>query len=403
VAAFGRLAVLTVTDEFKASVRESHRVSSAATIYPVDGPPVVAQVISGSIRLDRSARVRRTGSIVVGFDLSENLDFVRELPFGGYVKLERGILYPDGRFERPAIGYLRINTVSWSELEGQATLELADRMAQVNDEVFRAPWAPTTKPSQAITDAVYAVFKDAIAYHVSTDPTDETALEDAVYDSDRGQAIDDLASSIGADAYFDAAGDFVLRPEPPDPSTVAPVWAYDVGAGGNLEEVSENLDRSAVRNGVALKGQSKAKNPPFYTLVSDDDPSSPTHWGGPFGKVALLVNLSAMQNKKQAKVAGAALLNLRLGLARTVTLRGVPMPALEPDDVIEVRYLDGRTEQLRVVSMSMPLDVTASMEIVAAGHYRPATAFTSTRSSRYKTITGPAAWAELEDAEVVTT
>jgi hypothetical protein len=393
--------MLTVSDEFKASVRESHRVSSAATIYPVEGPPVAASIISGSLRLDRSARVRRSGSIVCAFDLEDDLDFVRELPFGGYVKLERGLLYPDGRLERPTLAYLRVNTVSWSELEGQVTLELADRMAQVQDDVFRSPWAPRTTATQAIVDAVYAVFKDSIGYHVSTDPGTEPVLTDSVFESDRAQAIGDLASSVAATAYFDAAGDFVLEPDPVDPSTVEPVWTYDVGEAGNLEEVQENLDRSAVRNGVALKGQSKAANPPYYTLVSDDDPSSPTRWGGPFGKVALLVNLSAMQTKKQAKDTGASLLNLRLGLARTITFRGVPMPALEPDDVILVRYLNGRNEQLRVASMTMPLDVTNTMEIVATGHYRPEALVPTARRRRFKTVTGPAAMRELESAEVV--
>ena len=34
-----------------------------------------------------------------------------------------------------------------------------------------------------------------------------------------------------------------------------------------------------------------AEQPPIYALAVDDDPSSPTRWGGPFGKVALIVEL----------------------------------------------------------------------------------------------------------------
>ena len=58
----------------------------------------------------------------------------------------------------------------------------------------------------------------------------------------------------------------------------------------------------------------------------------------------MIVNLTGVSSQAQADSTAASLLNLRLGLARTVTLRGVPNPALEPGDLIEITYTDGRTE-----------------------------------------------------------
>ena len=396
--------MLPTSSKFQTAMRQSHRVSVAATIVPVGAPAADAQMIGGSIRLDVNARVRRQGTLVVGFDVNADLDYVRGLPFGGYARLERGVLFADGTPERPVVGHLRVENVSWSELEGQATLELADRMQQVQDEPFPQPWTPNgLKPSDAAVQAVHDVFGDTIAYHVSTTPASESPLVDATYDQDRAQAVTDLASGIGASAYFDHLGDFVLRPAPGDPADEVPVWEFDVGPDGTLVEVQENLDRSAVRNGVAVRGQPAADAPPIYSLAVDDDPSSPTRWGGPFGKVALVVSSQSVASQAQADSTAASLLNLRLGLARTVTLRGVPMPALEPGDVILANYTDGREELMRVNAVTLPLDVTSPMDVTVTAHYRPAITFSRRRRRRraVRIYGGAAVWRELEGARMV--
>src|SRR5205085_441183 len=92
VAARRRL-MLAVSPRFLAAMRESHRVSVAATIVTADGTAAAADVIGGQLRIDRDARVRRQGNVTVGFDLERDLAYIRALPFGGYVRLERGVLY----------------------------------------------------------------------------------------------------------------------------------------------------------------------------------------------------------------------------------------------------------------------------------------------------------------------
>ena len=108
---------------------------------------------------------------------------------------------------------------------------------------------------------------------------------------------------------------------------------------------SETLDRSNVRNGVAVLGQLSADLPPIYALATYDDPTAPTRWAGPFGKVALLVSSTTVQTQAQADETAASLLNLRLGLQRTLTVSSLPNPALEPDDLLEFVFADGRVEQ----------------------------------------------------------
>jgi uncharacterized protein DUF5047 len=365
--------MLAVSDRFLAAIRDTHAVSVVAYLFRASDPatPIQAPVVDGSVAIDRDARVFRQGSLEVGFSLDDQTtqDLVRELPYGGYAVIERGIQYADGATERVQLGRFRVESIVWNELEGSATLTLADRMAQIQDEAFLTPWVPEgMHPSDAIVAAVQQVFGSTIAYHVSTSPSTEPVLSGTVYDQDRAAAISDLASSIAAEALFDNLGDFVLRPRD-RPAEV--VWSVDAGARGALIAAEETLDRSSVRNGVSVRGQADPEAPPIYGLATNDDPASPTRWGGPFGRVPLIASSTAVATQAQADAAARALLNLRLGLARTLVLGSIPNPALEPDDLIEVVFADGRSEQQTVNRTEIGLGVDGDLALTTTSQYRP--------------------------------
>ena len=391
--------MLTVTDRFLAALRESHTVSVAAYLYPASGgDPILVPVIGGSVTVDRDAAVRRQATLDIAFALGDTVtdDLIRELPFGGYATVERGILFADGTDERVQLGMFRIDSVVWTELQGQASLTLNDRMAQIQDEAFVTPYDPVgLTATAAVVALVEQVFGSNIAYHVLTSPGSESALVDTVYDEDRGQAISDLASSVNAEAFFDNNGDFVIRPR----ATVGPVaWTVDAGTGGVLVASTETLDRSTVRNGVAVRGQSSADVPPFYSLATYDDPSAPTRWGGPFGKVVLVSESTAVTTQAQADATAASLLNLRLGMSCTVALNTVPNPAIEPGDLIEIVYADGRTEQQLVNAVQLDLGADAELQITTTGQYLGASTLELPTVRLYQ---GPELWQQLDGARLV--
>jgi Domain of unknown function (DUF5047) len=364
--------MLAVTPRFLAALRDSHAISVKATLYRPSLPttPISVEVIDGSVSSDVDARVLRQANLEIAFSLDVGAEVIRELPFGGYCVLERGIRYADGTVERVQLGRFRVENVTWPELQGTAVLTLADRMAQIVDEAFTTPYAPSgLKPSDAIVDCVEAVFGTTIDYHVTTDPASESPLGDTVYDEDRAAAISNMAAGIDAEAYFDALGDFVLRPRPTELG--APVWTLDTGALGVLLGADESLDRSSVRNGVAVRATPDPAAPPIYALAVDDDPSSPTRWGGPFGKVPLIVNSTTAVTQADADATAARLLNLRLGLSRTLELRGVPNPALEPGDLIEIIHADGRSELQYVNALEIALDPTGELRLLTRANWRP--------------------------------
>ena len=329
--------------------------------------PIAVSVIGGTLTIDRDARIRRQASLDIAFSLEDAAvrDLVRELPFGGYATIERGIVYADGQVERVQLGRLRVDSIVWHELQGLATLTLNDRMAQIQDEAFTVPYAPAgMHPSDAIVDIVDQVFGATIAYDVQTDPASEPTLGPAtVYLDDRAGAISDLASSVSADVAFDNIGDLVVRPrDQPAP----PAWTVDAGEAGSMIAADETLDRSSVRNGVVVRGQADPDSPPFYALATYDDPAAPTRWAGPFGRVAMIADSTTVTTQDQADSTARSLLNLRLGLQRTLTLTALPNPALEPDDTIAIVFADGRTEQQIVNSVQIGLDPLAPLTLTTS-------------------------------------
>jgi Domain of unknown function (DUF5047) len=391
--------MLTVSSRFLTAVRQTHTVAVRATLYRPSAPatPIAVNLVGGSMAADVDARTLRQGSLEIAFSLGDAVteDVIRELPFGGYATVERGIRYASGELELVQLGRFRIENVTWPELQGQATLTLADRMAQVADESFTTPYVPTgMKASDAIVQIVQQVFP-SITYHVTTTPASEPALADTAYVADRAAAVSDLASGINADAYFDNLGDFVLRPKPTGVGT--PVWTLDAGASGVLVSTSESLDRSSVRNGVAVRAQADPTLPPIYSLATDADAASPTRWGGPFGKVALIVDSTSIQTQAQADATAASLLNLRLGLSRTLELHGIPNPALEPGDLISIVHADGRSELQYVNALQIGLDAEADLTLTTRANWRPQ----PLGLAAPRILAGETAWRELDEAELV--
>jgi hypothetical protein len=356
--------------------------------------------MSGSVTIDSDARVRRQGTVEIAFSLEDAdvRDLVRSLPFGGYATLERGIRYADGTVERVQLGRFRVDAIVWRELQGSATLTLSDRMAQIQDESFTVPFAPAgMHPSDAAVAAVQQVFGTTIQYHVLTDPASEPVIgKTTAYLDDRAGALTDLAASVSAEALFDNAGDFVIRPRSSG-GTVA--WIVDAGDRGSMLAAEETLDRSSVRNGVIVRGQADAATAAYYSLATYDDPTAPTRWGGPFGKVALVAESTTVTSQAQADATARSLLNLRLGLQRTITLRSLPNPALEPGDIIQLVFADGRTEQQTVNSTTIGLDPTGPLQLTTSSHLLGVAPTAPTRAPRL--YRGGPALDELADAVLV--
>lgn len=358
-----------VSDRFLATLRTSHLLFSSCSLeFPGDPVAVSVPIKGGHVTIDRTSQNRRAGQIEIPWSLREGetlgLD-LRTLPLGGYATLWAGVRYGDGTGEQIKLGKLRVESVTWNTPEGVASLELADRMAQVRDEPFTVPLAVAgMRPAAAAVAVVTAVFGAAIAYLTPNDPA--VTMGDTVFTDSRTEALTTLEQSANAESYFNADGDFVFDVVAGEG---APVWTVDAGDQGVMIQAEESLDRTGVYNGVLVTGQDTATDQPVYGLATEDDPTSPIRWGGPFGHVALLAS-SQVGSAAEALANAQSLLGLRLKLTRVLTITAAPNPALEAGDIIRVVFPDGRTEQHLIDAVTVDL-ATAAQTIGTRAKYAP--------------------------------
>jgi hypothetical protein len=235
----------------------------------------------------------------------------------------------------------------------------------VNDMSYaikRNVWQePFTLPGGMIySDAIQAMVLNRLpsqtAFNISTTTRVCPLL---VYGAQQGgdpwQDIQELAQAIGYEAYFDATGTFVCRPVP-DPRIGDPVWQFDEDAVQLVSEAERELSSEQTFNDIVVVGQSTSTANPFSAEAFDDDPSSPTYVLGPYGRVTQRLTFSLITSQSQAQDTANATLFNSLGAADTVTLTVVPMPALEPGDIIKVNCSNVKVNGTYMInSMTTPM------------------------------------------------
>jgi hypothetical protein len=181
---------------------------------------------------------------------------------------------------------------------------------------------------------------------------------------DPWQDIQDLATAIGFEAFFDASGVFTFRPVP-NPNVGDPVWVFDEDANPLVSEASRELSSDQTFNHVVVVGQSTSSSNPVSAEAFDNNPSSPTYILGDYGEVTERLTFSLVTTQDQAQATANALLNNSLGAADTVTITCVPMPALEPGDIIKIHVSDVKANGTYMInSMTTSLSPADPQQLV---------------------------------------
>jgi hypothetical protein len=351
-----------VSQAFLSSLRVSHVVTIRVDAYR--GDELLASdlpVVSGEVSVDSGSLVRRTLSLTVADpSLDPGLDPLAPLaPYGSELVVSRGIRFPDGEVEWCPLGRFRVQEVSTSAGGAEVSVTGADRSSALQDARFTAVQAAQTSntiPAE-ITRLVQAVLPGVAV----TDRSSSTASTPAVFwEQDRIAAIDELAKAIGSEFYFGPDGTAVIAKVPS--INDAPAWWVDAGESGVLVGAEMKLSREQTYNGVVASGEN-GDTPPVTATVTDDDASSPTLWGGPFGTKPRFYVSPLITTAQQATDAATSILNRARGMTRQLDLSLVPNPALEGGDVIRVRFPDGSVETHLVDALKVPLDPSSAMTL----------------------------------------
>jgi hypothetical protein len=355
-----------VSPEFLRILRGSAAERVRATIvtgFPTGTSPAgtVIPVIDGDVQFDSSAKIRATSDVVTDGDLWPDTPDDPLNPYGPELFVERGVVITGGSVEWVSLGYYRIESVEQNEVpDGTVRVPGKDRMAGLIDARLEAPvqFLAATAVSTVFDTLVLDVYPSAVI-EFDFDAGARTFPGSHIAEQDRHNFLDDMVKALGKRWFWDHRGVLVVK-DPPD--TTAPVWTINHGPDGVLVALSRERSREGVYNAVVATGEAPGTDAPVRAVARDLAPTSPTRWGGPFGKVPRFFSSPFITTVAQASTAAASILRGQLGLPYSVDFRTVTNPALEVEDPIEITYADNRPVQRHVVDkLTIPLDVTQAM------------------------------------------
>jgi len=347
--------VYPVSDRFLARLAESHTVATRVQLFLTTGQVIDVDHTGGSVSVDRSNTVRRTCTVT-----SADVSLIPRTPadelatYGARLRISRGVYYGDGASELVPLGVFRLDDAGGDVSEGPVTLSGKDLSVIVADDKFTTPYTATGTVVGAVTSLIQRSIPDADVISLITDTPIGSRAFDAQADPWAG--AQEIAAAAGAEVYPNADGTFVIATLP-DLATATPVWAIEATEGGVYISANRGMTSSKVFNGILASGENTADNvPPVSYLATDDDPNSPTHWGGPFGRRPDFFNSSTLTTLAACQQAA----NLKLAQAKAPNASGdissLPNPALEAGDVLRLKHPDGTRELHQVASFSVPLD-----------------------------------------------
>ena len=352
---------------YKNFIHTPHKRVTRIDAFDIDGV-VLAQdvpVIDGDVGSNLTNRVSRsaTWSLPDEWYPRSPTD-----PFSQYVSVVRirsGVEYGNGTEELFPLFTGRVLTAQRSAA-GSVDFTADDLAADVVDYRFESPRTADrnstvlTEIENLIREALpQAVFK---AHGVADGPVPELT-----WDEDRGQALDDLASAVGGRWLADGEGRFSVQPIVYEPGT--PVQDFLDGPGGLLSTADIDSTRAGSANSITIVSERTDGSDPIRITVRDTSPTSPTFFGGKFGKVSQIIKIQTPLTIAEAQRMARAYLEASVALTEQWTVSTVPDHTMETGDTARFRYRGLVSEQV-IDSMVYPLGTNQPMTMNTRGTVR---------------------------------
>lgn len=325
----------------------------------------------GSVKVTAKNRERRSMSLTVAERLWPKLPGEPLSPYGVWLKAFVTVTAGSTRFPEIPVFAGRLAKVARVRWSGQLSVDAVDPMWQVNRETFEIP--RYVGDGQRIIDVQRMLLLEVFEQATLTDLTGSTAMMPVAVTWDtvagaRGKGLDELAAALGAEMFARPTavwpgGDFVIRPIPSAADPV--VWTLPDGSASIVSGDELSKSGLAVANRWIVTSERTDDVEPIRVVVSDDDPASPTRYGGPMGKLTDFYTSALITSHAQATAAGQAKLTRSLGPARTRSVKLVANPALDAGDVLAVG-VDAETVEFHVTDdFDIPLTAgTAEMTVI---------------------------------------
>jgi hypothetical protein len=326
-------------------------------------------ISSFSVTVDRRSSTRRAAQVTI-----VNEDLLDELiaggsslePYGSEVRLRVGFVKPDGNDVLIPVGRFQIEELTWDADEASIEMSLFDRSQILNRSSFGVHIDASGKQAN---DFIQDVVSDLVPYAAFIDEVPDGNLirlpGGTTYRAGMLAAVEEAAKAMAAEFYFDVNGSAKIIPVPYlDTLTFESEydWKVDAGETGVLISYNRKISRRDTYNKIHVYGapaQQNVKQP--YGFAVDDNPASPTYYGGRFGKADKRIERQELTSDGQCRTFALSELRNSIGLSKSLSLSGLSNPALDAGDTIRVEYPSGLFE-LHLID-SLTFDHTGAMQI----------------------------------------
>lgn len=332
-------------------------------------------ILDGNVSITLGSQVTRTLDLVLDPALSPADHTGLLYPAGNRMRISRGISYGCGDPDLFEVFEGRINRIV-DNRRSPLTLQAVDLSGDIRDAGFIVPQTPN--PLSSIAEEFQRLVLEALpsATFGTSDPFGAIVGERS-WDTDRSQALDDLANSVGAFWYTLANGDFVMRrvpwtiPRTPDliitdvlapnacapgrdPETTLP-WLY-------ASDASRERSREQVFNIISVSAEHVNGDDPLLAIESDTDPASPTWIGGNFGIKSRQQRTDVALTAAQVDQMARTTLRRSIALTDSWSFQTVPDARLELGDCVLVQCQNVESVQV-IGAIRMPLNPKGAMQI----------------------------------------
>lgn len=354
-------------------VAGSHRIAvGAEVLFRGEVLNVEVPIVGGRVDYDRGAARLARASVQIADPVRLPLTSSDAYtPFGYELRLWRGVAI--GTIPNPALWLGDTVTwlgvpASWGTIDGAAlmvplgtfpiiesdldgvdlltSLTLEDRSYRVAMARFEDDYQIAAGTNYAT--AIQALIDDGVSglEYLFPSTTYTTPLLTFSAQDDRWTAAQSMASSIGMDLFFDGLGRVVMRPEPT--FATDPVWS--VAEAVNMVAVNVGMSRRPAVNRVVAFSTNASLTDQYRGVATDDDPSSPTYYSGPFGPQVEFFASPLLASDAQCATAAQTVLNRKRGIAASLSFAALPDVRVECGDVVAVtREALGLSQQIHII------------------------------------------------------
>jgi hypothetical protein len=174
--------------------------------------------------------------------------------------------------------------------------------------------------------------------------------------------MNDMATSVGWTIVADPYG--IITAQQNTVSVSEAVISFVEGEGSRMTAVSRKRTRQRVYNIAVVTGEPAGGTAPVYGIEYDSDPTSPTYYLGPFGRVPVFEKSQFVTTNAQAQAAAVGLLARKKGIGAALRITTWANPTLRPGDAAQVvRSKMGIDQTVPLSSMSISLVPGADMQV----------------------------------------